>query len=917
MEVGAVHFQRRVVLVNDDRLQRLHLCRLLESEGHAALPFQGAVEALEGLQRMPPPDLIITDLNMPGMDGWGFCRLLRSPEFPAFNRTPILVVSATFSGEEPARITADLGANAFLPAPVEVLPFLAEVHRLLSGDTAPLSSRVLIVEDSRTLCHMLSKVFTTNSYLVNTAGTGGEALHLFKSSHPDIVVLDYHLPDMLGDQVLMEIQTVDPRAVVLVMTADPSPELALKVVRMGARGYLRKPFDPKYLLTLCANARREMSLLNVESLLETRTRELRESETRLKQALEATQDAVWDWDLERGCAVVTPSYFTVLGYPIDSFRPSPGLETALIHPQDLPRALESYRAILEQGAERLEQECRMRTSEGEWAYILTRGLVVARDDDGRPLRVVGIHSNVTAQRKAAEALKVSEEKLSRIFNLSPSAIVISRITDGTILEVNDSFYLNTGFTREETLGRSAVRLHLYADTTARAALFQDLVRVGEVHNRELQFRQKNGNLVTGLLSAKIVDFDSEPCLLTVITDISALKGVQEAHLELLEQMRQLQKLESVGRLAGGVAHDFNNLLAPILNYAELLLDDLPEGDPRWDKANQILRAAQRGRDLTRQLLAFSRKQILDLKPLDLREVIRGFEKLLRRTLRENIIIQMDLPNELPLVRADAGQMEQVLMNLAVNAQDAMPDGGLLSIGLAALEMDASLERLHPGLPPGSFVQLVVGDTGCGMTPETLARIFEPFFTTKGPGKGTGLGLATVFGIVKQHGGHVQTETEAGAGASFRLFLPAVLEPVEPESPPEVLPLPALIPQALVLLVEDDPEVRESTRLVLERQGFSVLACEDGVACLRAVEDRKASVALLLTDVVMPKLNGPELYQFLKAHYPDLRAVFMSGYIREAITHPGGLEPGMEFLQKPFTSAELLAKLRDVLTAPDT
>ena len=904
--------QRRVVVVNDDRIQRLHLCRLVETEGLIAIPFPGAVEALDSLQRMAPPDLIITDLNMPGMDGWGFCRLLRSPEFPAFNRTPILVVSATFSGEEPARITSDLGANAFLPAPVHPVPFLSEVRRLLSGDTAPLCSKVLIVEDSKALCHMLAKVFANHGYAVDMAGTGAEALQLFRTGNPDIVVLDYHLPDMLGDQILMEIQLLDPRAVVLVMTADPSPELALKVVRMGARGYLRKPFDPKYLLTLCANARREMSLLNVEALLETRTRELRESETRLKQALEATQDAVWDWDLERGTAVVTPSYFTVLGYPQDSFRPSPGLETALIHPQDLPRALKAYRAILEQGAERLEQECRMRTCEGDWSYILTRGLVVSRDEQGRPLRVVGIHSNVTARRKAAEALKVSEEKLSKIFNLSPSAIVISRVEDAVILEVNDSFYQNTGYTREETLGRSVTELNLYANVSARKELLNELMAKGEVHNRELQFRRKNGSLVTGLLSAKVAEFDWKPCILTMITDISVLKGVQEAHLELLEQMRQLQKLESVGRLAGGVAHDFNNLLSPILTYAELLLEDLSEGDPSRDKAHQILRAAQRGRDLTRQLLAFSRKQVLDLKPLDLREVIRGFEKLLRRTVRENIIIQLDLPEELPTIRADAGQMEQVLMNLAVNAQDAMPEGGLLSIGLAALEMDASRERQFPGLPPGHFVQMAVGDTGCGMPPETLARIFEPFFTTKGPGKGTGLGLATVFGIVKQHGGHLQAESEPGAGATFRIYLPAVSECAEPEAVAET-PLHALeMPQSLILLVEDDPEVRESTRLALERQGFPVLACEDGVACLRLIEDQKAPIALLLADVVMPKLSGPELYQFLKAHYPALRAVFMSGYTREAITHPGGLEPGMDFLQKPFTSAELLVKLREVL-----
>ena len=901
---------RRVVIVNDDRLQRVHLARMAQEEGLEVSAFGTALEALEALRAGPPPDLILTDLHMPGLDGWMFCRLLRSPEFPDFNHVPILVTSATFTGEEPARITADLGANAFLASPPDRAGFRKALEQLLAGKTLPLSTRILVVEDSAPQRFLLTRVFTDHGYTVAAVETGTQALERAADAQPDLAVLDYHLPDMDGSTVLAKLLAQAPGCAVIVITADPNPDLALKVLRLGARAYVRKPFDPRYLLTLCANARREMALLNVEALLERRTQELRESERRLKLAVEASGDAVWDWDLAGGQTVVSDTYTPLLGWEEAGFIPHLGPEALRIHPEDQAWFQRAWDEVRSGPSDHFEAEARIQHAEGHWLHVLTRAHVILRDEDGEPLRVIGVHTDVTRTRKAALALAASEEKLSRVFHLSPSAILLTRLSDNTLVDVNDSFCQQTGHTREEALGRTVHDLALYHDPEARNRLLADLQDLGEIVNRELRFRHKDGQILVGLLSARLLELEGERCLLAIISDITHQHRMQEAHQALQDQMRQLQKLESVGRLAGGVAHDFNNLLAPMLTYAELLADEFGPGDPRGEKARQIQRAARRGRDLTRQLLAFSRKQVLDLAALDLREVVKGFEKLLRRTLREDIALQLDLPPELPPVKADPGQVEQVLMNLAVNAQDAMPDGGLLSIGLAPLALQETSEHLHPGVPAGRYAVLAVGDTGCGMDAGVQQRMFEPFFTTKEPGKGTGLGLATVFGIVKQHGGYLGVESQPGAGATFRLYFPITEDPLQP--PSRELERPKPMGGGTVLLVEDDAEVRACIEAMLLRQGYRVLASPGSLEALARVEEAAQPVDLLLSDVVMPKLSGPDLYRLLQMRQPSLPVIFMSGHPPEAIAGHGLPEGGAAFLQKPFTAAELAQRLREVL-----
>ena len=378
------------------------------------------------------------------------------------------------------------------------------------------------------------------------------------------------------------------------------------------------------------------------------------------------------------------------------------------------------------------------------------------------------------------------------------------------------------------------------------------------------------------------------------------------------QFHQAQKMESVGRLAGGVAHDLNNLLSPILGYGEMLLDEFIKGDDRKESVAQIVNAGERARDLVRQLLAFSRKQILELKPIDLNNTVNGFKKLLRRTIREDVDIQFIPATSIPQIRGDVSQLEQVIMNLMVNAQDAMPDGGILTIETAATHLDAGYAAAFHDVAPGYFVMLAVSDTGQGMDAETQTKIFEPFFTTKEKGKGTGLGLATVYGIVRQHGGGIRVHSEPGQGATFKIYLPALetTDCLAQKAP--AIPAKDLRGDETILLVEDSKMVRDMAKALLKRQGYTVLVAENGTNALSVLKNHDGPVDLLLTDVVMPGMNGKALFDLIRAKYPDMKVLYMSGYMDHEIAHHGVLDEGMQFIQKPFSVLALAAKVRETL-----
>lgn len=403
-----------------------------------------------------------------------------------------------------------------------------------------------------------------------------------------------------------------------------------------------------------------------------------------------------------------------------------------------------------------------------------------------------------------------------------------------------------------------------------------------------------------------------------VSQLMASAGIQIgqflARKQLEEQFLQAQKMEAVGRLAGGVAHDFNNLLTAIQGYVDLTLMDLRQQDPLRENLEEIRKAADRAAALTRQLLAFSRKQIFSPKVLVLNSVVTDVAKLLQRLIGEDIELRTTLDPGLGRVGADPTQMEQVIVNLALNARDAMPRGGILTIETANAELDEDYARQHLAVTPGSYVMIAVSDTGHGMDRETMSRLFEPFFTTKEKGKGTGLGLAMVYGIVKQSGGNIWVYSEPGRGTTFKIYLPRVEEAEEPlEAPREIAA--STKGSETVLFVEDEASVRKLSVRILRSRGYTVLEASNGGEALILCEDQKGPIDLLVSDVVLPQMGGRELAERLAQVRPGMRVLYLSGYTSDAIVHHGILDPGVAFLQKPFTPDELLRKMREVLDTP--
>ncbi len=508
------------------------------------------------------------------------------------------------------------------------------------------------------------------------------------------------------------------------------------------------------------------------------------------------------------------------------------------------------------------------------------------------------------RRRAEAALREAEAGYSTLVEQAPVGIYRSNPA-GRFLSANRALARILGYdSPAELLGLDMTR-DVYADPAERQRLLdRDSYTEREYDEVEATWKRKDGRRLTVQLSVRAVRDGSGGVEYyeTFVRDVTEQRRLEG-------QLLQAQKMEAVGRLAGGVAHDFNNLLTVILSYSDLLLEDLPPEIPDRADVAEIRKAAVAASSLTRQLLAFSRQQVLEPRVLDVNTVVASTEKLLTRLLGEDVSLTTTLAAALGAVKVDPGQLEQIIMNLAVNARDAMPRGGRLSIETANVEMDESYVHGHPLARPGHYVMLAVSDTGTGMDAATQARIFEPFFTTKEAGKGTGLGLATVYGIVRQSSGFIWVYSEPGHGTSFKIYLPRVDEPVSPAGAPA--------PQVVggsetVLVVEDVAAVRAVTRQMLERQGYCVLEAANGATALSLARQHQSAIHLLVTDVVMPEVSGRELADQLVQLRPDMKVLFMSGYTDDAVVRHGILQEGIAYLQKPFTPDTLARKVRAVL-----
>ncbi len=509
-------------------------------------------------------------------------------------------------------------------------------------------------------------------------------------------------------------------------------------------------------------------------------------------------------------------------------------------------------------------------------------------------------------KRYEEALRRSEARSRSL--ISSAAFGICRCTlAGRFLDVNPALITLLGYESVEDLLQLNLRREVFVNP-------QELDRLAEDHRRsrilngvEVQWRRKDARVIivrlSGSATASASADEPEEVLELIAEDITDRRQLEE-------QLRQAQKMDAVGRLAGGVAHDFNNLLMVINGYTEVLLEQLEKGGEMHRKVQSIQQAADRAATLTRQLLAFSRKQLLELKVVDVNSVIGDMERLLRPLIGENIELVTRLSPETGHTRADAGQLEQVIMNLVVNAKDAMPDGGRLTVQSSEATVRQNF-REHRLIQPGRYAVISVSDTGLGMDKETQSRIFEPFFTTKEKGKGTGLGLSTVYGIVKQSNGYVFAQSELGVGTTFYVYLPRVEDSAEELSPAQSPPNEAGGCET-VLLVEDEESVRELVRVTLASRGYKVLEAEDGERGLRIAEAFKEHIDILITDVVMPGIGGRELAQKLLALRPGISVLYLSGYTEDAVVTPGAMGPSTAFLQKPFTLQNLAKKVREVL-----
>lgn len=633
---------------------------------------------------------------------------------------------------------------------------------------------------------------------------------------------------------------------------------------------------------------------------------------RVNDLVERSPAVLFIWKNDEGFLPVqwaSPNTEQIFGYSSQDFMNRAIDYADIIHPEDLHRVQKELTRFSNdtRNSQFVHEPYRIIRKDGDVRWIEDR-TTIRRSDRGIIISYEGILIDITERKSVEDQLRFHSRILEQIQDLIT-------VTDmqGHITYINHAVESLLGMSLNELAG---MHVSLFGEDPksgiSQVEIIEKTLSNGHWRGEITNYGKDGSAVILDCRTHIIHDLKGNPSAMCGIsTDITEKKHLQEERQQIEKQYRQIQKIESIGRLAGGVAHDLNNLLTPILGYSEMILDDFAEGDRRRSSVEEIVKAAIRSRNLVRQLLAFSRKQMLDFKPLDLNSVLSGFEKLLRRTIREDIKIRVSMEKELPTLLADVGQLEQVIMNLAVNAQDAMPDGGELTITTALAKPDRSCAEKKHGIIPGSYIMLSVSDTGCGMDAEILEHMFEPFFTTKSVNKGTGLGLATVYGIVKQHGGNISVYSEPGLGTTFKVYLPVSGKKADDSERMNSIQQDHKGSET-ILLAEDNDQVRELTRDMLERQGYDTIAARDGKEALKIIDRLNRPVHLLLTDLVMPEMSGRELFRLTADRFSNLKVLYMSGYADDIIAHHGALDNGVDFIQKPFSLNDLLSKVRDVL-----
>ena len=842
-----------ILIVDDDAQSRQLYVSLLTPFGHEVI---GAGDGEEGLEqaRLRKPDLIISDILMPTMNGYEFVSALRT--FPALASIPVIFHSASFLDRETRSLGAACGVSRFIMKPCEPEQALAMVHQALGLDVGTPTRPAQIPGKEDAIPVLIDAYFEKGK---------------------ELDAVSFRLASLL--------------------------DLGLQ---------LAHPCDVPALLRKAGNAARKIVGANYAAvgILKEGAADL-ESFTLIgmdSATVEKIGKPTFSGPLFRSMMVERK--------PQKVFRPH-GEPGVLGLPANHP-LVQSFLGVPLQVGDHLYG----------WIYVAQKlSTIEFSDEDERVLKALAAQTGLAyenslhllaIQEHAAkleaevEERKRAENRFRMLIETAPMAIVIAD-EKGRIADVNAQALDMFGYQREELSGQSVETLlperFRASHVGHRASYAQDPHVRPMGAGLELFALRKDGTEFPVDISLGPLETREERSISSIIVDITGRKKMEK-------QLRLSQRMEAIGELAGGVAHDFNNLLAVILGCADGIVDALPPNHPASKKAEMVRQAGSTAADLTRQLLAFSRQQMLQPRLLNLKEVVDRTEVLLRRLIGENIEITISLEPSVGSVKADPGQIEQVLLNLAINARDAMPHGGRLTIDARNVELDDSYKDDHLPVIPGRYVMLAIEDTGCGIDRETQARIFDPFFTTKELGKGTGLGLATVYGIVKQSGGYIWVYSEVNKGTIFRVYLPRVdqsAQPVEQKEPEQVIPWGC----ETILLAEDAESLREMAREYLESIGYTILEAANGLEALQKAKEFDGTIHLLLTDVVMPEMSGPELASQMVSLRPGIKVIFTSGYTDDAIARQGVLDPSVAFIQKPYRPKALARKIGEVLGAPAT
>lgn len=801
-----------VLIVDDQEDNRYLLRALLQGHGFSTEEAGHGAQAL-AFARQRIPDLVISDLLMPVLDGYNLLRHWKGDE--ALRAIPFIVYTATYTEPRDEQLALSLGADAFIVKPAEPEPLLARIRQVLATrEQVP------------------------------------------KAPPPDLVPEE---AEQLAEYSRILVRKLEKKAEALEQS---NRELREEIAERN----------------------------RIESAL-------RDSEERYRSLFYSFTDPLFVYDRESlAYLTVNDAAVALYGYSHEEFLQMTIKD--IRPPEDVPKLLD----MLASSGTKFEKR-------GVWRHRKKDGTIINVEITAHGIQFAGRPACIAQARDVSER-QAAEEKLrlrDRAIEAVSQGIVITdpQQPNSPIIYASHGFELMTGYAISDVLGKDLSILH--GPETDRHAIDELLIAIDDrrQHSVEVVYTRKDGTPFWSSLSISPIRDDSGATsyFVAVLTDITE-------RMRLEEQLRQAQKMEAVGRLAGGVAHDFNNLLTIISGYSEVMLG-MPELNATAKEfVKSISQAGERAASLTRQLLAFSRKTMLQPEVLDLNLVIGETSKMLRRLIGEDIQFTTVLAANLEKVKVDPGQLDQVLMNLAVNARDAMPRGGRLTIETSNITLTDEYAATQIGCAPGKHVMLAISDTGCGMSPDVTARIFEPFFTTKEAGKGTGLGLAMVFGIVRQSGGQIHVYSEIGRGSTFKIYFPAVMGETKRVS--DRAPNGNTSGDETILLVEDEEGVRSLAQSILEQHGYHVLAARDGVQALQIAIDYSGPIDLLLTDVVMPGLSGPELTQRLLCHQAAVKVLYMSGYTDDAVVRHGLLTADVSFIQKPYTPASLARKVRLVL-----